>query len=253
MSSVSVPNIFVPNTTIKSSQVNANFAALVAGFSSIDNSNVGVLGFYPSQLIPLTALQATFGGLGAYKFPAGLTVSGLTGLNIDNAVIAGGSIIAGGQITAGPSLGGSVIGPSSGLIQGPIQSKKAGGVTLATDPPLYNVSGGDAGTSSHQVGGKVTIVVNNGATTALTAITLAGDAQFTAEPFVTTSLIGPSVPGVTLVPSVPGWTGGVGIAVVSPSIPVSLYNTITLLAYSKTGTPAVSVANVLAYWKAQGI
>jgi hypothetical protein len=81
-------NQFTTGTTILPSPVNQNFSYLVSAVTSVDNSQIGVAGLYPSQLIPTTIAQATFGGTGGgvnYTFPGSLTLGG--GLNLPGAVI----------------------------------------------------------------------------------------------------------------------------------------------------------------------
>ena len=60
---VTVPYSFTPGETIYSAQVNADFNAIFAAFNT---------GIYPSQIAPLTAAQATFGGSLPYTFPNGI-------------------------------------------------------------------------------------------------------------------------------------------------------------------------------------
>jgi hypothetical protein len=68
-------NVFANGTTADGTQVNANFNSLIAAGNNINSTNIGSLGVYANQIIPTTAAQATFGGVLAYTFPAGLNVT----------------------------------------------------------------------------------------------------------------------------------------------------------------------------------
>ena len=225
MSAVSIPFTFIPDTTAVAGQVNANFAALAAGFGTIDNSNVGSLGFYASQIIPLTAAQATFGGAVAYDFPNG-TYFGTTGT-------------------------GSFIGPSSGVVQGPLQSVKSGGATPATVPPLLTTGGTDFGVTSHKTQGSLVITVPSGATIASATATLTGDAVFGAAPVIKTNLVtNVSIPGSISAPGVPGWTAGAAVVPV-PQVSAP-FNQVQIMAFSQGGQSSVSTARLNVYWEAEG-
>jgi hypothetical protein len=77
MSILAIQYTFSPNTEAFSAQVNANFAAVVASVNNIDNTNIGVLGLYASQMIPTSTAQATFGGTTPYyTFNNGVTING---------------------------------------------------------------------------------------------------------------------------------------------------------------------------------
>ena len=65
---------FAPSTTILSAVMNNNFIAVQTAVNNVDNSQVGPLGFYASQLIPTNGTQATFGGAQGYAFANGLSV-----------------------------------------------------------------------------------------------------------------------------------------------------------------------------------
>lgn len=60
-----VPYTFTNGTTAQAPQVNANFAAVVSCLSTI----------YASDIVPLNAQQATFGGTVNYTFPAAVNVA----------------------------------------------------------------------------------------------------------------------------------------------------------------------------------
>jgi hypothetical protein len=237
MSQVSLPfPNFQPGTTIFSSQVNANDAALAAGINSVDNTQVGPLGFYASQIIPLTSLEATFGGSQSYTFTQTL---------IDSVAFQAPGFYTG--PSSGPT---SNLLANSSQVLGPIKAIKGGGISLATVQPFYISGGNDYGSSAHRTAGKVTINVLNGATSASASVTLSNDATFVNEPFVQATLAtNVSVPSSVSVPAVPGWTGPIQLATVpQPSTP---YNLITILAFPASGS-AVSTARLNAYWSAEG-
>ena len=79
MSTLTIPNVFVTGTTINAAPFNANFSAIQTWSANIDNTNIGAAGLFPSQLLPTTSVQGTFGAGAAYTFPTGVTFSaGLT-------------------------------------------------------------------------------------------------------------------------------------------------------------------------------
>ncbi|MDB5094141.1 MAG: hypothetical protein JWO85_2242 [Candidatus Eremiobacteraeota bacterium] len=71
-----VAYVFVNGVIPTAAQFNANPNQWAACFTTIDNSNVGPLGFYASQIVPTSTATATFGGALAYTFPAGVVVGG---------------------------------------------------------------------------------------------------------------------------------------------------------------------------------
>lgn len=92
MSNLTIANSFSPNTTALSALVNQNFQQIVTWSTAIDNTNIGPAGIFASQIVPLTAGEATFGGVTAgvgYKFLAAsigavpLTLSGVSGQTAD--------------------------------------------------------------------------------------------------------------------------------------------------------------------------
>jgi len=229
-STVSVPYTFTPNTTILSAQVNANFQALAQGFGNIDHSDVGPAGFYASQIIPIDAPTATFGGALPYTFV--------------NDVATLGNFTAAQALMVGPSLGvQTVIRQNQAQIQGPVQAIKLNGVSLGTLPPLLTAAGSDFGTASHIVQGKSLISIPSGASTGQATIVLTGDAVFLLEPVVNVDFVGK--------PSVPGWTSGVVLYVGNQvSVP---YNVIQVNAYSPNATTSVSTALLNFFWQATGV
>jgi hypothetical protein len=70
-----IPYIFTNGTTINAAPFNSNFTALQTCGNNIDNTNIGSAGIYASQVIPLTAAEATFGGALGYTFTTTLTSS----------------------------------------------------------------------------------------------------------------------------------------------------------------------------------
>jgi hypothetical protein len=74
--SCTVPNLVVNGQYVDATKLAANFSALAACSSNIDNTNIGAAGIYASQLIPTTVAQAVFGGSQTYTFSNGLNVTG---------------------------------------------------------------------------------------------------------------------------------------------------------------------------------
>jgi hypothetical protein len=70
-----IPYVFTNGTTINAAPFNSNFTALQTCGNNIDNTNIGSAGIYASQVIPLTAAEATFGGALGYTFTTTLTSS----------------------------------------------------------------------------------------------------------------------------------------------------------------------------------
>jgi hypothetical protein len=68
-----IPYVFTNGTTINAAPFNSNFTALQTCGNNIDNTNIGSAGIYASQVIPLTAAEATFGGALGYTFPNSVT------------------------------------------------------------------------------------------------------------------------------------------------------------------------------------
>ena len=231
MSQVSVPFTFTPGTTIASSQVNTNFATLAAAFNTnVDNTNVGPLGFYASQIIPLNSAEATFGSGQSYTFSQGLNVLG------------GAGIYAPAGLFVGPSSGNQTfVEPNEILVQGPIYGIKFGGSNVAPVPPMYISAGTTVGQGAHSVVGKATISVPVGATNVVYNAGLTSDAAFTKEPFVTM--------GVIYGPSTNPWIGGYNVGIVQPSVP---YTNVGIVVYSEDNAAAISTGTINVYWRADG-
>jgi hypothetical protein len=62
-------NVFVTGTTINAAPFNTNFNLVQTAVNNIDNSNIGSVGLFASQIIPTSSAQATFGGSQSYSFP----------------------------------------------------------------------------------------------------------------------------------------------------------------------------------------
>lgn len=71
MPTLTLPYTFVNGTTADALQVDADFNAVSTVVNGLDNANVGANGFYASQIIPVAAYQAQFGGALGYKFAPG--------------------------------------------------------------------------------------------------------------------------------------------------------------------------------------
>ena len=76
MSILNISNAFVNGTTIQAAPFNQNFSQVQTAVNSIDNTNIGTAGIYPSQLLPTTTGQGTFGSGAAYTFPTSVTFAG---------------------------------------------------------------------------------------------------------------------------------------------------------------------------------
>ncbi len=63
MSILTIPNTFVTGAVIQAAPFNSNFTAVATAVNNIDNTNLGALGIYASQIIPTSAAQALVGGL----------------------------------------------------------------------------------------------------------------------------------------------------------------------------------------------
>ncbi len=90
MGTVSAGYTWNTGDLITAARLNANNSAYVAGFTNIDNTNIGTAGIYASQIKPTTSAQATFGGSAVgYVFLSlstavtPLTVSGIAGQSVD--------------------------------------------------------------------------------------------------------------------------------------------------------------------------
>lgn len=227
---VSTPFVFTPNTTILSAQVNADFSALASAINGgIDNANVGALGFYASQIIPLTPTEATFGGTQTYSFPESISV--------------GVDVMAPGGFFTGPSTGGASSFTQAGAtVFGPVRVQRSGGISLATVPPVYTALGVDYGGGVHIVAGQAVIRVANGANLGTAVISLVGDGVFISTPIVTATLVSlPQAPA--------GWTGGTNLTAIIPGPP---YNVLTIRAFTTAGS-ASSGVSLAANWMAIGV
>lgn len=66
--SCTIPNVFTNGTSADANQVNANFSSLQSCGNNIDHTNIGSLGIYATQIVPLSVGQAVFGGSFGYAF-----------------------------------------------------------------------------------------------------------------------------------------------------------------------------------------
>lgn len=63
-----IPNVFVDGTIADAIPVNENFLAVQGIVNGLDNTNVGPLGIYASQILPIDKATATFGSDQGYWF-----------------------------------------------------------------------------------------------------------------------------------------------------------------------------------------
>lgn len=75
MPAITQPYVWKLNDIATPALMNANPAGFVTAINNIDNGNIGAAGLFASNLKPLTTVQATFGGVLPYVFPAGATSS----------------------------------------------------------------------------------------------------------------------------------------------------------------------------------
>jgi len=185
MSILTIPNSFVTGTTINAAPFNGNFTAVAAAVNNIDNTNLGVLGIYASQVIPTTGAQATFGSSLNYSFLGAVIAGSATAPGVNAGDLAAsfsttiGHIQMGGSSTSGTLSFNdpSVLNPAGGAFgfSKPLGCIVGGGSTYSYVPPVYTAAGGAVASTLHIVSG-TTNVVNGGAGT---TVTLSGAAQFT--------------------------------------------------------------------------
>jgi hypothetical protein len=268
---VSVPFSFSPGTTIFSAQVNANFAALVTGVNNVVAANIGATGIYASNIIPLNASEATFGGTQTYTFPAGVTLAGpLAGVTSFSAgafngtttisTFTGGtanSLTTGGFVQIGSTGGQNVIydfagiqGRNAGAVFALALQPLGGNVTVggaleATSnastqsfvPPIYTAAGAAVASTAHILTGFTTIgTITNGSDVSV-AVSLTGAAQFTGSTsYVVTANIQNGISALS--------GGGVTIQVVNSS-----GSSFSLVVYNTTGG---TITGVTVEWIAIG-
>jgi hypothetical protein len=197
---LSIPYVFVPNTTAYSAQVDANFTAVATAVNSIDRTNIGVAGIDASSIIPGSSSAARVGGTQTYTFPTSLAVgsnitltgsSGAVSATTFNATgnINASSLTTTGSVTSGAGLvaGGPISGATTGSFSGGVSAgsfNSAGNVNAVSYsvnsagylPPLLTASGAFAGGLANppiMVSGRGT---SNGS--GVLTVTLAGMAQF---------------------------------------------------------------------------
>jgi hypothetical protein len=185
MSSLVIPNTFVTGTTIQAAPFNGNFSAIQTWSSNIDNTNIGVLGIYPSQLIPTTAAQAlvagTFGIAAANATgQVNLGVMGASGASIYLA--AGGTAFTPASSTQPFKFTNAVntVNNFEILDAGGVLATTGGSTTASYLPPCYTAAGAAVAGTLHIVQG--TFVGTGGSAN----LTLSGAAAFTSA----TSYIG---------------------------------------------------------------
>lgn len=75
-----VSHVFATGETLTAAILNMNPTAEVNCANNIDNQNIGAAGLYATQIVPVTAAQAVFGGSVQYRMPSGLLVTASSGL-----------------------------------------------------------------------------------------------------------------------------------------------------------------------------
>lgn len=180
MSTLVIPNTFVTGTTIESAPFNSNFAAIQTWSSNIDNTNLGALGIYASQIIPTSAAQALVGGLFGI---AGQNATGQVNLGYDGA--SGASIYlgaAGTNFTPASSTqpfkftnAANTVNNFEILDAGGVMGNTSASTTLSYLPPVYTAAGAAVASTAHIVIGSF---VGTGAGV---NITLSGAAAFSSQ------------------------------------------------------------------------
>ena len=142
-----IPYTFTNGTsTLDATATNGNNTHFQTCVTQIDATQIGSAGLTAANLIPTTALQATFGGTQTYTFPAGISTTG--------SVVVGTTLIA------------------------PYVQSKAAGSTQGPVPPIFTGSSGLGQSSSFHgaVGYSVSVP-----TATATAVTLTGAAAFSTQ------------------------------------------------------------------------
>ncbi len=98
--------------------MNAFPSAVVTAFTNIDNTNVGTLGFYASQIKPTSVAQATFGGSIAYVFPLWVAVGGP--LTTATTGSFSGAVSTGALTAVGVAVGGALTTATTGVFTGAV-------------------------------------------------------------------------------------------------------------------------------------
>lgn len=236
---VSVPYSFIPNSTIYSAQVNANFSTIYNAFNSgIDNTNVGSAGFFASQIKPTNGTQATFGGTQTYTFPAAVVVTG---------ALTSDGIVTGTQLqftnTAGATNATTIVGN--------------GGITITgvTDDTLGVIAQGVASPLAFDHNGNLAISGGFHATTGNFSSTLASGAI--TAPSITLTSTPLAVSGGGTGTASPALTAGTGLSV-SGSFPAQQFALSTPVSTANGGngttSPALTAGTNLASsgsWAAQ--
>lgn len=185
MSILTIPNTFVTGAVIQAAPFNANFTAIQTWSSNIDNTNLGALGIYASQIIPTTGAQATFGSSLNYSFLGAVIAGSATAPGVNAGDLAAsysttiGHIQMGGSSTSGTLSFNdpSVLNPAGGAFgfSKPLGCIVGGGSTYSYVPPCYTAAGAAVASTAHIVIGSF---VGTGAGV---NITLSGAAAFSSQ------------------------------------------------------------------------
>lgn len=183
MSIFSVPNVFANGTTgastvVDATSINANFTALVAAGNNINNQNIGVLGIYPSQLIPLTNGEAAFGGSAAitYNFP-GAAITG-----------AGAPVVAAGDLAASRNTSSGALQLGGASAQGTFDfgvnhpnaftaASPVFGTSIGFYAPICSLSGTSSGPTAKIADGQITCTFTASQSAAAASVSLSGNAS----------------------------------------------------------------------------
>jgi len=140
-----IPYTFVNGTsTLDANATNSNNTHFQTCVTNIDATQIGTAGLTAANLIPTTALQATFGGTQSYTFPAGVTAN-------------------------------AAINSTVTMYAPYLQSKASGSTYYGPVPPIFTGSSGLGQVSSFHgsVGYNVSVP-----TATVTAVTLTGQSAF---------------------------------------------------------------------------
>ena len=160
---VTIPNTFQNGQFIDANLFNQNFQS-IATFANgnIDNTNIGVAGFYASQIKPTISAQAIFGGTVVYSFPAGLNINGAVLQANSGLTVVGTTNLAATVFSVPPTMSGANINantiPNGALVTTPITTLTAGSnITLTGSAPNITISAasGAAGVTSVTASGNL--------------------------------------------------------------------------------------------------
>ena len=158
MSILIIPNTLREGATINAAPFNGNFTAVATAVNNIDNTNLGALGIYASQIIPTSAAQALVGGLFGI---AGQNATGQVNLGYDGA--SGASIYlgaAGTNFTPASSTqpfkftnAANTVNNFEILDAGGVMGNTSASTTLSYLPPVYTAAGAAVASTVHIVFG----------------------------------------------------------------------------------------------------